>query len=198
MARIELITDQSDVGPERQAEVDAILEVLGHLGGPFGVLMHSPGLALKVVQAGAHVRLHSTLEKWQRELAILVVAVGKQSDFEWASHVELARKAGVAEPVIDAVRHGYDLGEYASEHGASEDEADLVNFVRQLVADNRTGQDVYDRLAGRHGERWLVELTATVGQYQYIACVLGAFDVQPGPGKERIAGKGPENLAAHT
>jgi hypothetical protein len=35
---------------------------------------------------------------------------------------------------------------------------------------------------------WLVEPTATVGQYQYIACVLGAFEVQPGPDRERIRG----------
>lgn len=183
MARIELITGESEVAPERREEADAILEVLGHLGGPFAVLMHSPGLALKVVQAGAHVRLNSTLRTWERELAILVVAVGKGSDFEWASHVELARKAGVAEPVIEAVRHGRDLAD-----GVGEDEADIVSFVRQLVAGNRVGQGVYDRLAGRHGERWLVELTATVGQYQYVACVLGAFDVQPALGKERIFG----------
>jgi hypothetical protein len=45
---------------------------------------------------------------------------------------------------------------------------------------------ITDSLVARHGERWLAELTATVGQYQYIACVLGAFEVQPEPGKERI------------
>jgi 4-carboxymuconolactone decarboxylase len=182
MSRIKLITERTDVEEERQGEIDAILETLGHLGGPFAVLMHSPGLAQKVMEAGAHVRLQSTLERWQRELAILVVAAGKHSDFEWASHVGLARKAGVAETVIDAVRHGSDLA------GIGEDERDIVTYVRQLVADNRVGQPVYDRLAGRHGERWLVELTATVGQYQYIACVLGAFEVQPEPGREHIVG----------
>lgn len=184
MSRITMITDRTDVEEERQGEIDTILETLGHLGGPFSVLMHSPGLAQKVMEAGAHVRLRSTLERWQRELAILVVAVGKNSDFEWASHVGLARKAGVAESVIDAVRRGGDL----ALAGASAGEADLVTYVRQLVAGNRVDQPVYDRLAERHGERWLVELTATVGQYQYIACVLGAFEVQPEPGRERILG----------
>jgi 4-carboxymuconolactone decarboxylase len=84
--------------------------------------------------------------------------------------------------VIDAVRHGSDLS------GAGEDEADLVAYVRQLVAVNHVDQPVYDRIVERHGERWLVELTATVGQYQYIACVLGAFEVQPGSDRERIRG----------
>lgn len=200
MSRIKLIAERGDVEPERQGEIDTILETLGHLGGPFSVLLHSPGLAQKVMAAGAHVRLESTLERWQRELAILVVAAGKRSDFEWASHVELARKAGVAETLIDAVRNGTDAAAAseddtgvdgtsvggASVGGTGEDEADIVTFVRQLVADNRVDQPVYDRLAARHGERWLVELTATVGQYQYIACVLGAFEVQPDHGKERI------------
>lgn len=191
MSRIKLITQRGDVGEERQAEIDAIEATLGHLGGPFGVLMHSPGLARKVMAAGAHVRLESTLERWQRELAILVVAVGKHSDFEWASHVELARKNGVAERVIDAVRGGGDL----SAAGATADEADIVEFVRQLVTDNQVEQPLYDRLVERHGERWLVELTATAGQYQYIACVLGAFDVQPGPGRERIGVRPSERVA---
>src|ERR1700678_4050394 len=90
MSRIKLITERTDVGPDRQGEIDAILGTLGHLSGPFAVLMHSPGLAQKVMEAGAHVRLHSTLDRWQRELAILVVAAGKQSDFEWARHGGLA------------------------------------------------------------------------------------------------------------
>lgn len=182
MSRITMITGPGDVEEARRGEVDAILDTLGHLGGPFSVLLHSPGLAQKVMEAGAQIRLHSTLEKWQRELAILVVAVGKSSDFEWASHVQLARKAGLDEKVIDAVRDGADL----AAAGLGEDETDIVAFVRQLVADNRVDQDLYDRLVARHDERWLVELTATVGQYSYIACVLGAFDVQPGADRERI------------
>ena len=182
MARITMITERADVEEARRGEIDTILQTLGHLGGPFSVLLHSPGLAQKVMEAGAHVRLRSTLERWQRELAILVVAAGKNSDFEWASHVALARKAGLAEPVIDAVRNGTAL----AGAGLSEDETDIVAYVRQLVADNRVDRGVYDRLAARHGERWLVELTATVGQYSYIACVLGAFEVQPGPDAERI------------
>ncbi|MCL2585387.1 MAG: carboxymuconolactone decarboxylase family protein [Streptosporangiales bacterium] len=182
MSRIKMITERADVEEARQGEIDTILETLGHLGGPFSVLMHSPGLAQKVMEAGAHVRLRSTLEKWQRELAILVVAAGKASDFEWASHVQLARKAGLGEKAIDAVRNGDD----PSGAGLGEDEADIVAYVRQLVAENRVDRPVYDRLVARHDERWLVELTATVGQYSYIACILGAFDVQPPADRERI------------
>lgn len=183
MPRITLITGDGDITPDRQAEVDAIRGTLGHLSGPFSVLLYSPGLAQKVMEAGAHVRLKSTLEAWQRELAILVTATVKHSDYEWASHVEAGRTAGLAETVIEEVRHGRD-----APADAGEDVADIVTYVRQLVTDNRVGQAVYGRLEARHGERWLVELTATVGQYQYIATMLGAFEVEPGPGRERILG----------
>jgi hypothetical protein len=37
------------------------------------------------------------------------------------------------------------------------------------------------------GEIFDEEAVPAVGQYQYIACVLGAFEVQPGPGRERIS-----------
>jgi 4-carboxymuconolactone decarboxylase len=181
LPRVELITGDADVSPDRKAEVDAITATLGHLSGPFAVLMYSPGLAQKVMEAGAHIRLRSTLLKWQRELAILVTAKEKGSDFEWASHAGVGRQAGLREEVIEVVRHGREVA------GLEPDEADIVSFARELVSTNAVGQSVFDSLLGRHDVRWLVELTATIGQYQYIAAVLGAFDVQPPAGRERIA-----------
>src|SRR6266536_3767305 len=66
--RIELITQKADLPADRHAEFDAIVEVLHRVGGPFAILMRSPGLAQKVMEAGAHVRLQSTLKPVEREL----------------------------------------------------------------------------------------------------------------------------------
>ena len=75
MPRISLITDKSQVPADRHAEFDRIVEILHRVGGPFGVLMHSPGLAQKVCETGAWVRLNSTLKPAERELIIIAVAV---------------------------------------------------------------------------------------------------------------------------
>ena len=83
MPRISLITDKSQIEPDRYAEFDRIVEILHRVGGPFGVLMYSPGLAQKVCEAGAHVRLNSTLTQVQRELTIIAVAREKDAAYEW-------------------------------------------------------------------------------------------------------------------
>jgi 4-carboxymuconolactone decarboxylase len=72
--RISLITQKADLPPDRHAELDAIVEVLHGVRGPFAILLRSPGLAQKVMEAGAHVRLKSSLTPVERELAIIAVA----------------------------------------------------------------------------------------------------------------------------
>ena len=73
---------------------------------------------------------------------------------------------------IEAVRHRADVSELTP------DERDIVTFVRQLLQTNRVEQGLFDALRDRHSVRWLVELAATVGQYQYISAINNAFDVQ--------------------
>src|SRR5688572_26286607 len=102
MPRIELITDKQQIPPERHPEFDEIVGVLGRVGGPFGILMHSPGLAAMVCKTGAHVRLESELTMVERELALLSTVREKDAAYEWGSHVETARKAGMREEAIDA------------------------------------------------------------------------------------------------
>ena len=70
MPRVELITEKSQIGEDRQHEYDEIVGVLGRVGGPFGVLMYSPGLAEMVCKTGAHVRLKSELTMEEREWAV--------------------------------------------------------------------------------------------------------------------------------
>ncbi|HVB06230.1 MAG TPA: carboxymuconolactone decarboxylase family protein [Acidimicrobiales bacterium] len=180
MPRIELLNDKSLLPEEQHAEFDAIVEVLHRVGGPFAILLRSPGLAQKVMAAGAQVRLGSILESKQRELTILAVAREKDGAYEWASHVETARKGGLGEETIEAVRHAADVS------GLPDDDRDIVEYVRQLLRTNKVEQPLFDALRERKGERWLVELTATIGQYQYITAINNAFDLQPAPDADQL------------
>jgi len=76
---------------------------------------------------------------------------------------------GLREEAIEAVRHRKDVG------GLEPDERDIVLFVRQLLRTNRVEQSLFEELQKRKGTRWVVELTATIGQYQYIAAINGVF-----------------------
>jgi 4-carboxymuconolactone decarboxylase len=179
VSRIKLLTEKADLPAEQQAEHDAIVEVLHGVRGPFAVLLYSPGLAQKVMQAGAQVRLGSTLESKQRELTILAVSREKDAPYEWASHIKVARTGGLSEETIEAVRHNVpDIS------GLDEDDRDIIEYVRQLLRTNRVSQELFDSLQARKGTRWVVELTATIGQYQYICAINNAFENQPAEGSD--------------
>ncbi len=180
MPRIAMITDKAGLPADRHAELDAIVETLHGVRGPFSILMYSPGLAQKVMEAGAHVRLKSTLTPVERELAIIAVAREKDAAYEWAAHVATGRNAGLREQAIEAVRNRGDVS------GLEPDERDIITYVRQLLQTNRVEQALFDSLRGRHGERWLVELTATIGQYQYISAINNAFELQPAPDADQL------------
>jgi 4-carboxymuconolactone decarboxylase len=137
--------------------------------------MHSPGLAQKVCEAGAWVRLNSTLKPVERELTVIAVAREKDAAYEWAAHVRTGRTVGLREEAIDAVRNRQDVSHLEP------DERDIVLFVRQLLQTNRVDQSLFDELVRRHDQRWVVELTATIGQYQYISAINNAFEILPGP-----------------
>ncbi len=175
MPRIKMLTSKDELPANRHAEFDTIVEVLHSVRGPFAVLMHSPGLAQKVMEAGAHVRTQSTLQMKERELIILAVAREKDATYEWAAHVNVGRKAGTRDEAIEAVRNNADVS------ALEPDERDIITFVRQLLRTNRIEQDLFDSLLARHDERWLVELTATIGQYQYIAAINSVFEVKAAP-----------------
>ena len=180
MPRITMLADKSQLPPEQHAEYDHIVEVLHGVRGPFQVLLHSPGLAQKVMEAGAQVRLGSTLSKTERELAIIAVAREKDARYEWAAHVKTGRSVGLGEDAIEAVRHNRDVSKLAA------DERDIVLFVRQLLRTNRVEPALFDALKARKGERWLVELAATIGQYQYISAINGTFGVEPAADADQL------------
>ena len=175
MPRIKMLSEKSDVPDEQHAEFDNITEVLGGVRGPFGILAHSPGLAEKVMAAGAQVRLGSTLTPVERELAIIATSREKDASYEWNAHVATGRRQGMSDATIDVVRAKGDVSALDS------NEAEIVTFVRELLRTNRVSQPLFDALVARHSERWVVELAATVGQYQYIAAINNTFEVLPGP-----------------
>jgi alkylhydroperoxidase family enzyme len=178
MARIELITKKEQIPEDRHHEYDEIMGVLGNVGGPFGILMYSPGLAEMVCKTGAHVRLKSELTMVERELALLSTLREKDASYEWGGHVNTARNAGMRDEAIDVIRSAGDPS------GLEPDERDVITYTRQLLRKNKVDQDVWEALQKRHGTRWLVELTATIGQYQYISAINNAFGMEPREGAE--------------
>ena len=186
MPRVKPVTTKADVPPEYQNLFDLMLEgtqqvqVAGELRGPQSILMHSPPLAERARELGNYLRLHSTLKRTESELAIITAARETECEYVWGVHMVAARREGLREEAIATVRDRLDPA------GLEPDEAAIVHYVQQVLRKHRVDQAVFDQLLERHGVRWLVELTAIVGQYGLLAGVLNAFEVPATPGAEQL------------
>jgi len=178
--RVEPISRREQVPEEHRAIFDAVAEGRGSVRGPFSILLYSPVLCRRHLDVGTFLRFNSRLEGDSRELAIIATAREKDCPYIWAAHAPAARLAGVANGIVSVVR---DRGDLAGVPGA---ERDIVDYARQLIKDNAVAPVLFDRLQGRHGVPWLVELTCLIGHYGIVASILNAFEVAPAPDAEPL------------
>ena len=66
------------------------------------------------------------------------------------------------------------------------EEAAIVTYVRQLMRTNRAEQGTFDALQGKHGTKWLVELTTGVHYYAMLCGVVNAFEVAAPPDGDKL------------
>ncbi len=180
MARVPMITQKTDLAPEHHKAFDSIAASRGSVRGPFSVLLHSPEMASRAAHLGAYLRFEGKLSNADKELAIISVAREMDCQFEWAGHVVLARKAGVREAAITAIR------DRKAPAGLTPEEAQIVGYAQQLLRNHRVDEATFRALRDRIGTTGLVELTTTVGYYGMIACNLNAFEVTPEAGAELL------------
>jgi 4-carboxymuconolactone decarboxylase len=179
MARVEQITEKAQLAPEFHYLYDRIAQARGQVGGPYSILLHTPAVADKVDALAASLRADSQLTPQEFVLAALGVARAKDCLFVWSVQAPAARRVGLSDAAINAVRD-------RASTGLSDDQADLVNYVNQVTGGNRVDQAVFDRLKERHGPRWLVELTAVAGHFGLISGINNAFEVPPSPSGDSL------------
>lgn len=180
MARISTIEQKESLASEHHSIYDAIAQSRGQVRGPFAVLLHSPQVAERTAHLGAYIRFESRLDPKEAELVILTAARELDCQHEWAAHVPLARKAGVREETIAAIR------DRKAPLGLGPDEAEISNYVQQLLRSHRVNQATFQAMLDRFGVKRLVELTASIGYYSMLACTLNAFEVGSATGPERL------------
>lgn len=179
--RITPITQRDQVAEGHRPIFDAVTEGRGgSVRGPFGMLLHSPELCRRHLDVGTYLRFKSQVNPEALELAIIATAREKDCPYVWAAHAPAARKAGVSDAAVAAVR---DRGDLASLPSA---ERDIVDYVRQLLRTNGVVQPLFDRLRDQHGVTWLVELTCLIGHYGIVSGILNAFEVAPKPDAEPL------------
>lgn len=181
MPRLPNLTDREQLPESLRETYDQVAgSRQGVVSGPYGVLLHSPELAVRGAALSNYLRWNSALTAVQREVAILVAAREFDAAVMWAGHVRLGREAGIPDATIDLIAA---RGDAAS---LDDEAAEIVRYVRELLTTNRVSEPVFRALQSRLGDRGIVDLTGLVGYYAFVGTVLNAFEVEAPPGSPAL------------
>ena len=142
----------------------------GALNGPFGIMLHQPGIGLALQGVGVAVRYHTTLTDRCREIAILQVGVAEQSPFEWYAHEAIGRAVGLSEAELEALSKG----EFHSDDSLEES---VARFTDRVLSDEHLSEDEYQKFEASLGATQMVEIITLVGYYRTLASLMRVFEV---------------------
>src|SRR6185295_10146465 len=112
-----------------------------------------------------------------RVLAAMTVAREYDAVYIWGAQSGQARKQGVSEDTITAIREK----RYRALKG---EEAQIVNFTRELINRHRVSDETMKALQARFGNFQLIELTGTIGYYSLLAMSANACELEASPGAD--------------
>lgn len=144
----------------------------GTLVGPLRAALHNPVLADRWQRFGQVLRYETSIPFALNEIAILVTARHWSSLLEFALHAREARRAGVDESWIEALRCG-ERPDFTGDEAAAE----VYEYVRQLLSAGDIADHAYEAVKKRWGEVGVVELTAVAGYYSMVAMTLNAHRI---------------------
>src|SRR5258705_6269094 len=170
MARLTRITSKNQVPAKDHAIVDGIVASRGALKGPFTMSLHSPELAGRLAHLGAYVRFEGSLDMRVRVLAAMTVARELEAMYVWGAQAGGARKLGVPESTITAIRENHS-------RGIPPQDAEIVEFTRQLMRKHRVDEATVKALIGRFGNDGFIQLTGAIGYYSMLSMTVNAGEL---------------------
>ncbi len=142
----------------------------GSLNGPFGVMLHAPGIGAVLQDLGSCIRFRTDLSARVREIAILQVAQATGSAFEWWAHERVGRAVGLTDDELMQLS----LGSFTSSD-PQEDAA--ARFCANLLTSAVVTDGEYDQATSDLTAEQLIDLTVLVGYYRTLAQLMEVFAV---------------------
>lgn len=177
MARLPYITSKDQVPAKDQAVFDSIVASRGAVQGPFTMFLHSPEVAERVAHLGAYVRFEGSLDKRVRVLAAMTVAREFEALYVWGAQTGGARRLGVPEATITAIREN-------NARGVLPEDAQIIEFTRTLLRRHRVDDATAKAMLARFGNDEFVQLTTAIGYYALLCMTVNACELEAGPGAE--------------
>ncbi len=101
--------------------------------------------------------------------------------YVWGAQTGSARRQGVPEGTIAAIREKHSRGIPAQD-------AQIVEFTRDLIRKHRLDAASMKALQQRFGDEQFIELTGTIGYYSMLAMTVNACELEARPGAEVLQG----------
>ena len=179
MARLPSITSKDQVAPKDHAIVDGIVQSRGALQGPFTMFLHCPELGGRLAHLGAFVRFEGSLDMRVRVLAAMTAAREFEAMYVWGAQTGGARRQGVPEATITAIRENHS-------RGVPPEDAQIIDFTRQLLRQHRVDDALFKAMQARFGNDELVQLTTAIGYYSLLAMTVNVCELEPAEGAETL------------
>jgi 4-carboxymuconolactone decarboxylase len=177
MARLPSITSKEQVAAKDRENFDSIVASRGAVQGPFTAFLHSPEVAGRVAHLGAYVRFEGSLDMRVRVLAAMVAAREYEAMYVWGAQTGGARRLGVPEATIDAIRDNHS-------RGVPPEDAQIIEFTRALLRRHRIDEASFKAMQSRFGNDELIQLTTAIGYYSLLAMTVNACELEPAAGAE--------------
>jgi 4-carboxymuconolactone decarboxylase len=147
------------------------------LTGPAAVSMYSPRVAEAFHILNQYLRNDGVLEPRYYEVAILQAAWEFEQAYEWSAHEPAARRFGVPDAVIDAIKLDREPV------GLEKKDEVIIRFARALLRDHEVDSALYAEVVEHFGRQGMVELATVMGDYIMVGLVLTAADQHLPPGR---------------
>ena len=140
--------------------------------GPGSITINSPEMSRRRGHLTSYLRFETSFPKRIQELAILTTARAMDCQYVWNAHAPAARKEGVADAIVDALRDRRPLPDLAP------DEEAILNYGNEFFKTHKVSQAAFDSALEQFGAQHLVELTALMGHYAQTSFFLNAFEAE--------------------
>ena len=146
--------------------------------GPGSVMINSPEMRKRANHLVFYFREESELPQNIQEMVMILTARAKDCQYIWFAHAARARKVGISDAFVDALRDKKPLPKLS---GA---EQIVVDYATELFAVNRVTDATFKTAIDYFGALLLTELTTMMGYYSMLALNVNAFDVDVPTGGE--------------
>jgi 4-carboxymuconolactone decarboxylase len=149
--------------------------------GPPASSMYSPAAAEPYDRLNQVLRSTNVIGPQFFEISTLVPAREFNQQYEWTAHELGARRVGVAQEVIDVIKHDRPTT------GLPDKEATAIEFGRAMLrGDRQVPPELFAKMVSLFGERGTIEITMVMGDYAMTAMLLNVVNQQLPPNWEPL------------